>query len=219
MLPRRRSLRTTTRQSTAWKICASPPLQASNRFAGPSYPHDFADPDAGWTEKRQSGVPDTYAAAPPTRNRKKMYWTIGGAVLAVVLIIGVVAGIVVAKHKSSDDAASSSSSSSSGSNSNVLSGDPSKFKKNSALHNSFWGMCYTPFKSQYQYGCGVDLASVVEDVQTLSQLTSRVRLYGADCNVTALMLDAFNVPRSTSPSTLPSISTRRTLATPPGPVK
>ncbi|EST07370.1 Glycoside hydrolase, family 17 [Kalmanozyma brasiliensis GHG001] len=162
-----------------------PLAPGSQPFSNAAYPHSFADPDAGWTEKRQSGVPDTYAAAAPTRTRKKLWWTLGGAILAVALIAGVVAGIVVAKHKNSNQSAPSSSG-----NSNVLSGDPSKFKKNSALHNSFYGMCYTPFNSQYTYGCGVDLASVVEDVQTLSQLTTRVRLYGADCNVTALMLDA-----------------------------
>lgn len=153
-----------------------------------STPRDFTDPDAGWTEKRQSGLPDQYTAFPvdPVGHRRKKMWTIAGAVVATVLVIAVVVGIVVAKHHDSSDAAKPSS----GSNSNVLSGDPSKFKKDTALHNSFWGMCYTPFNSQYEYGCGVDLASVVEDVQTLSQLTSRVRLYGADCNVTALVLDA-----------------------------
>ncbi|SNX87791.1 uncharacterized protein MEPE_06502 [Melanopsichium pennsylvanicum] len=164
-----------------------PTTPGSNRYPTASNARDYADPDAGWAEKRQSGVPmHAFSAISPTRTRKKMFWSIGGAVVAVILIIGVVAGIVVAKHKNSNDSTSSSSRT----NSTVLSGDPSKFTKNPALHNSFWGMCYTPFKSQYQYGCGVDLASVVQDVQTLSQLTSRVRLYGADCNVTALMLDA-----------------------------
>ncbi|UTT87913.1 hypothetical protein NDA17_001813 [Ustilago hordei] len=105
--------------------------------------------------------------------------------LPFILIIGVVVGIVVARKKDSEDSASSSKNSSG----SFLSGEPSKFKKNSALHNCFWGMCYAPFTSQYQYGCGVVLASVVEDVQTLSQLTNRVGLYGADCNVTAFMLD------------------------------
>ncbi len=159
----------------------------SNRDSYSGTPLDYTDPDAGWTEKRQSGVPilATEDDTSPALARRKKLWTIGGAVLAVVLIIGVVVGIVVAKHHNSNHAASPSTS-----NNNVLSGDPSKFKKDPALHNSFWGMCYTPFKSQYEYGCGVDLASVVEDVQTLSQLTSRVRLYGADCNVTALVLDA-----------------------------
>lgn len=164
-----------------------PTTPDSHRYSIASAPRDYADPDAGWTEKRQSGVPvDTYAVTSPAGHRRKKLWTLVGVVIAVALIVGVVVGIVVAKHRHSNDAASSSS----GSKSNALSGDPSKFAKNPALHNSFWGMCYTPFKSQYEYGCGVDLASVVEDVQTLSQLTSRVRLYGADCNVTALVLDA-----------------------------
>ena len=168
------------------------PVTPSNRYSMSSTPRDFADPDAGWTEKRASGVPmaSTYAIDDPVRHRRKKIWTIFGAVVAVVLIVGVVVGIVVAKHRSNHDDAAQTSSGSSG---NVLSGDPSKFEKNAALHNSFWGMCYTPFGAQYEYGCGVNLSSVVEDVQILSQLTTRVRLYGSDCNVTALVLDAIQL--------------------------
>ncbi|SPC66500.1 uncharacterized protein UHOD_12245 [Ustilago sp. UG-2017b] len=164
-----------------------PGTSTSDRYSIVSNQRDYADPDAGWAEKRHSGVPlaSTYDVSDPVCHRRNKLWTIGGALVAIILIIGVVVGIVVARKKDSEDSASSSKSSSG----SFLSGDPSKFKKNLALHNSFWGMCYTPFTSQYQYGCGVVLASVVEDVQTLSQLTTRVRLYGADCNVTAFMLD------------------------------
>jgi exo-beta-1,3-glucanase (GH17 family) len=38
--------------------------------------------------------------------------------------------------------------------------------------------------------CGDTLDSVVEDIQLISQLTSRIRLYGADCSVPSLVLEA-----------------------------
>ena len=34
------------------------------------------------------------------------------------------------------------------------------------------------------------VANVTEDIQLLSQLTPRIRTYGSDCNVTALVLQA-----------------------------
>ncbi|GLB34032.1 putative glycosyl hydrolase 17 family protein [Lyophyllum shimeji] len=38
--------------------------------------------------------------------------------------------------------------------------------------------------------CGNSLENVIRDIQLLSQLTKRLRLYGADCNQTALVLEA-----------------------------
>lgn len=45
------------------------------------------------------------------------------------------------------------------------------------------------FPSQYP-ACGDTLDSVIEDIQLISQLTTRLRLYGADCNVPSLVLEA-----------------------------
>jgi hypothetical protein len=38
--------------------------------------------------------------------------------------------------------------------------------------------------------CGATQANVTRDVQILSQLTTRIRLYGANCNQTAMVLQA-----------------------------
>jgi exo-beta-1,3-glucanase (GH17 family) len=50
-------------------------------------------------------------------------------------------------------------------------------------------MAYTPQGSQLP-DCGSKLSDVITDIQLLSQLTTRIRLYGADCNQSALVLDA-----------------------------
>jgi exo-beta-1,3-glucanase (GH17 family) len=67
--------------------------------------------------------------------------------------------------------------------------DPSKFEKDSRLKNSFYGFAYTPLGALLPE-CGATQANVTEDIQLLSQLTTRIRLYGADCNQTALVLQA-----------------------------
>lgn len=67
--------------------------------------------------------------------------------------------------------------------------DPSKFEKDSRLKNSFYGFAYTPLGALLP-DCGATQANVTEDIQLLSQLTTRIRLYGADCNQTALVLQA-----------------------------
>ncbi|KAI0029285.1 glycoside hydrolase superfamily [Vararia minispora EC-137] len=90
-------------------------------------------------------------------------------------------------NRSSSNRSSSSSSSSSSSNSS--SGDPSSFTKNSQLKQVFYGIAYTPEGSQLP-NCGNSLADVITDIQLLSQLTTRLRLYGADCNQSALVLEA-----------------------------
>jgi len=68
-------------------------------------------------------------------------------------------------------------------------GDPSSFIKNPALKQSFYGLAYTPYGSQLPT-CNNSLADVITDIQLLSQLTTRIRLYGADCNQSALVLEA-----------------------------
>jgi exo-beta-1,3-glucanase (GH17 family) len=50
-------------------------------------------------------------------------------------------------------------------------------------------MDYTPINAQYP-GCGSIQANVTADVAILSQLTSKVRLYGTDCDQATQVLDA-----------------------------
>ncbi len=60
---------------------------------------------------------------------------------------------------------------------------------NSDLHNIFYGMDYTPLNSQYPW-CTTTQDHVTADIAVLSQLTTRVRLYGTDCNQTEFVLNA-----------------------------
>ncbi|KAI9593942.1 glycoside hydrolase superfamily, partial [Syncephalis fuscata] len=57
---------------------------------------------------------------------------------------------------------------------------------------SFYGLTYTPQRAQYP-GCGVSLGDVVEDLKVLSQLTTRVRLYGMDCDQVNLLRQAIEL--------------------------
>jgi hypothetical protein len=49
--------------------------------------------------------------------------------------------------------------------------------KNANLHQSFYGLGYTPSDTQYPT-CGATQDVVLEDMKVLSQLTTRLRLYG-----------------------------------------
>ncbi|KAJ6532031.1 glycoside hydrolase family 17 protein [Mycena capillaripes] len=98
---------------------------------------------------------------------------------------GVAVGVILAnKNASASPSGPSSRAPTSSSNS-----DPSSFAKNTALVQSFYGIAYTPEGSQLP-DCGNSLDDVITDIQLLSQLTTRIRLYGADCNQTELVLEA-----------------------------
>ncbi|KAL1405860.1 hypothetical protein Q8F55_007538 [Vanrija albida] len=128
---------------------------------------------------------------------KKLVWFL--AIVAVLAVAGIVAGVVVSvttkKHHSSSDSSTDSANSGNGSGNNGPAvtledpNDPSKFQKDSRLHNVFWGMAYDPDGAILPM-CGALQANVTRDIQILSQLTTRLRLYGANCNVTALVLQA-----------------------------
>lgn len=132
--------------------------------------HDHITPNDAWMEKGAS-----------TGSGKKK-WVIGGILGLVALIaIGVALGVTLSKKSSSSSSSSSKSSSSSS--------DPSNFSKDANLKLSFYGIAYTPAGSQLP-DCGNSLDDVISDIQIMSQLTTRVRLYGADCNQSALVLEA-----------------------------
>jgi len=89
----------------------------------------------------------------------------GGLALIGIIIIAVVVGVVVSKNnsKNSKTLSSSSSGSSSNSNSSVTQtnpNDPSTFVKNPKLHQSFYGIAYTPVGSQLP-DCGNSLCAFV----------------------------------------------------------
>ncbi|GAW02264.1 glycoside hydrolase family 17 protein [Lentinula edodes] len=118
-----------------------------------------------------------------TRSSRKKWIVWGLVVVGLLAVAGAVAGVVISQ--------TSKSSSSSGSNL-AITGDPSQFSKDSRLKQSFYGIAYTPEDSIYP-NCNIQLADVVTDMQLLSQLTSRIRLYGSDCNTTAMVLEAIQL--------------------------
>ncbi|KAG8213259.1 glycoside hydrolase family 17 protein [Butyriboletus roseoflavus] len=128
-----------------------------------------------WLEKTQKS------------NRRSKFIVIGSVLtLAVLIAVGVTLGVVLSKKNSN----STSSSGPVGTNTN----DPSNFQKNPALQHMFWGIAYTPIGAQLP-NCGVTLDSVIEDIQLMSQITSNVRLYGADCNQSSLVLNAIQATK------------------------
>ncbi|KZP31793.1 glycoside hydrolase family 17 protein [Athelia psychrophila] len=123
--------------------------------------------DNRWLEKQQAS------------NKKSKWMAIGGIVALVGLItVGIVVGVTLSKHSSSALADSNSTSTVTQTNPN----DPSTFKPDSRLIKSFYGLAYTPEGSQLP-NCGNKIEDVITDIQ-------RIRLYGADCNQSALVLDA-----------------------------
>ncbi|KAI9304340.1 glycoside hydrolase superfamily [Cunninghamella echinulata] len=67
------------------------------------------------------------------------------------------------------------------------------YEKDSRLTRSFWGIDYTPLGAQYEYGCNVTQADVIEDLKLLHQLTPRLRLYGMDCEQAFLVLNGMKL--------------------------
>ena len=65
----------------------------------------------------------------------------------------------------------------------------SDLKTDPSLKRIFNGMDYTPINAQYP-GCGSIQANVTADVAILQQLTTRVRLYGTDCEQITMTLNA-----------------------------
>ncbi|KAF8663394.1 hypothetical protein AX16_000966 [Volvariella volvacea WC 439] len=142
--------------------------------------------------------------------RQRSMWIVIGSILGLLVLIGIGVGVGVGVSNANKNNSSSSSTSSpatgggSGSgNGNGNGGgngggnspgssdpnDPSNFVRDPRLHRSFYGMAYTP-EGSLMPNCGNSLENVIRDVQLLSQLTTRVRLYGADCNQSALVLEA-----------------------------
>ncbi|KAF9467978.1 hypothetical protein BDZ94DRAFT_831746 [Collybia nuda] len=106
---------------------------------------------------------------------KRSKWIVIGSVLALagLIIIGVVVGVVVSRNNSKSNSGTKSSSDS---NSNPPAtnqtdpNDPSTFIKNTDLHQSFYGLAYTPEGAQLP-DCGAKLSDVIQDIQVCHFLT------------------------------------------------
>ncbi|WWD05203.1 hypothetical protein V865_003276 [Kwoniella europaea PYCC6329] len=131
--------------------------------------------------------------SPRGRGGKRKWFIIGG-IVGVLALIGIIVGVVVSqvnKNNNNDSNSSNSSNSGSGNSTTTIKNenDPSDFDKDSRLHQSFWGFAYTPQDALLPW-CGASQNNVTRDIQLLSQLTTRLRLYGANCNQSALVLQA-----------------------------
>ncbi|KAF9534781.1 glycoside hydrolase family 17 protein [Crepidotus variabilis] len=150
------------------------------------------------------------------RSRRRSRLIVIGSVvtLAILIAIGVSVGVVVSRNNnnknrstsSTSSGSSSSGSGSSGGSSGSSSGgssspalddpnDPSKFSKDPNLKKVMWAMAYTPDWALPDFNCANKQETVIKDIQLLSQLTSRIRLYGGDCNQTAMVLEAIKVTK------------------------
>lgn len=69
------------------------------------------------------------------------------------------------------------------------SASPTSIPSDPRLSRSFYGIDYTPHGAQAQFQCGITQQQVNQDLQVLSQLTSRIRLYGMDCDQASLVLE------------------------------
>ncbi|KAF8945377.1 hypothetical protein BGZ47_002793 [Haplosporangium gracile] len=67
-----------------------------------------------------------------------------------------------------------------------------QFPPNPNLHKSFYGLDYNPAKTIMPW-CGAGIQDVINDINVISQLTNRVRLYGMDCGQADLTFQAINL--------------------------
>ncbi|KAF5391598.1 hypothetical protein D9757_002549 [Collybiopsis confluens] len=139
---------------------------------------EFQPTSDAWTEKA------------PAKSKKTRYFVITGLVLVVLAVLGIALGVTLSRKNDEDSSNDSSSSSTSVSDSDP--NDPSSFTADSRLKRSFYGLAYTPAGSQLP-DCGNSLGKSVLSPSFPADCKSpadRVRLYGADCNQSALVLEA-----------------------------
>jgi len=144
-----------------------------------------------WLEKQQSGT---------RKSRILLIAALAG--LAAIIAIGVGVGVSVSNRNRNRTSGNNSNNNNNNNNNNSSSNpnnpvnqtdpnDPSTFQKDPRLIKSFYGLAYEP-NGVIPPTCGATLPDVITDIQLMSQLTPRIRTYGADCNLSALVLEAIN---------------------------
>ncbi|KAF8914728.1 glycoside hydrolase superfamily [Mucidula mucida] len=147
----------------------------------------------------------SYALEKSQKRNARAKWIAIGSITALLILIAIGVGVGVGvskanKNNNNNSAASSSSGTGSsdtdsptqdgpGGTTQTDPNDPSSFTKDSRLHKSLYGIAYTPVGS-IMPDCGSELKDIITDIQLMSQLTNRLRLYGSDCNQSALVLEA-----------------------------
>ncbi|KAK6542593.1 hypothetical protein TWF694_006538 [Orbilia ellipsospora] len=159
---------------------------------------------AAGLQSRGGGAPagDSDWLQSQKKAKKKTKWIIAAVVLVILLLAGggAAAGVILSKKKSSGGGSATSSvdpqqdapgaplvNSGTDSVKNLL--------NNPNLHKSFYGMDYTPLDAIYPQCIPVPPTqnNITKDIAVISQLTSRLRLYGNDCNQTQMVLEAIKI--------------------------
>ncbi|GHJ84523.1 hypothetical protein NliqN6_0925 [Naganishia liquefaciens] len=130
------------------------------------------------------------AVAGNRRRGWKRWWVIALGVLALVALgVGLGVGLTVGRNKSSASGSKTGSTTTTTTTDGDSGNSTTAFTKDARLHNSFHAFAYTP-QNVLLPACGASLANITRDIHLLSQLTDKIRLYGANCNQTALVLQA-----------------------------
>ncbi|RPB20518.1 glycoside hydrolase [Terfezia boudieri ATCC MYA-4762] len=154
---------------------------------------------AAGTVKKES---DWLASQKHSKKKTRIIAIIVVLILLLAIAGGIAAGVILTKKKPSSKSSSDNSNSSNDSTDSngkktttpTSSKDTGKWKDyldNPALHKVFHGIDYTPLDAQYPECLHKPptQAQVNIDVAIMSQLTTRVRLYGTDCNQAEMVLD------------------------------
>ncbi|GAA5873685.1 hypothetical protein JCM16303_002556 [Sporobolomyces ruberrimus] len=173
--------------SSQWSLDEPTPLTQGGGAGGAAYSSVSRDKSNPYSKEYRSGN-----EAPRGNKVRKWAFIVAG----ILVVIAIIVGVVVWKLTSNKNDSSSSGGSGklqyiSGTAKVVKSNpsDPSQFEKDDRLKPIFYGMAYTPFNALEPW-CGASLANVTEDMQLLSQLTTRIRTYGSACNQSELVLQA-----------------------------
>ncbi|KAG9315039.1 glycoside hydrolase family 17 protein [Chiua virens] len=124
------------------------------------------------------------------QSNKRSKFIVIGSILLLAILIGVGVGVGVTLSKKNNNDSSAPTNVPTGTNPN----DPANFQKNPLLKHAFWGIAYTPIGAQLP-DCGATQDQVIIDIQQMSQITSNIRLYGADCNQSSLVLAAIQLSK------------------------
>ncbi|KAF2646516.1 glycoside hydrolase [Massarina eburnea CBS 473.64] len=124
--------------------------------------------------------------------KKRLMWIVS-SVIAVVVVGAIVGGILGSVLHKSGGGSKNNASDVAADNKDDLtikSAEITKLMNNKDLHKVFPGMDYTPLNAQYPDCMHMPPSqnNITRDMAVMSQLTNAVRLYGTDCNQTAMVL-------------------------------
>ncbi|KAK6504967.1 hypothetical protein TWF481_006900 [Arthrobotrys musiformis] len=141
------------------------------------------------------------------KQSKKTKWIVGIVILIIVILAagGTAAGVILSRQKNNSSGGGGGGSATSSVDPKednpdaplVNSGTDSvkNLLNNPNLHKSFYGMDYTPLNGIYPecLKWPATQNNITKDIAVISQLTTRLRMYGNDCNQTEMVLEAIKL--------------------------